>query len=165
METQQIEGYATLPPAFDPEFTKPHKPYYATHQMVFILARIKRRWKLPVAYYFTHQDSFSAASVVKELEIIVKKAKEVARVKIRGLANDQGPCNQGVWKELGIKLTRDASDPMNIKNYFNIASIILVRFVFTESDREPINELNDRLKVNFETKPKYQFFCTPPLYI
>ena len=42
---------------------------------------------------------------------------------------------------------------MNIKNYLNIAAIILVRFVFTESDREPINELNDRLKVNFETKP------------
>ena len=53
-----------------------------------MLARIKRRWKLPVAYYFNHNDSFSAESVQKELEIIVKKAKEVARVKIRGLAND-----------------------------------------------------------------------------
>ena len=42
---------------------------------------------------------------------------------------------------------------MNIKNCSKIATIILVRFVFTESDIEPINELNDRLKVNFETKP------------
>ena len=38
---------------------------------------------------------------------------------------------------------------------------MLVRFVFTESDREPINELNDRLKVNFETKP--QVLTQPPM--
>ena len=47
----------------------------------------------------------------------------------------------------------EKSTKMNIKNYSKIATIMLVRFVFTESDREPINELNDRLKVNFETKP------------
>ena len=47
----------------------------------------------------------------------------------------------------------EKSTKMNIKNYSKIATIILVRFVFTESDREPINELNDRLKVDFDTKP------------
>ena len=46
----------------------------------------------------------------------------------------------------------EKSTKMNIKNYSKIATIILVKFVFTDSDREPINELNDRLKVNFETK-------------
>ena len=53
----------------------------------------------------------------------------------------------------GPTFIREKSTKLNIKNYVKIATIILVRFVFTESDREPINELNDRLKVNFETKP------------
>ena len=47
----------------------------------------------------------------------------------------------------------EKSTKMSIKNYSKIATIILVRFVCTEPDREPINELIDRLKVNFETKP------------
>ena len=76
MDTQQIEGYATLPPTFDPEFNKQH---YATHPMVFMLARLKRRWKVPVAMFFTHKDSFTSTSVIKELETIVGKAKELGK--------------------------------------------------------------------------------------
>ena len=120
MQTQQIDGYATLPPTFDPDFLEQH---YATHQMVFILARIDRRWKVPVAMFFTHKDSFSAESVKKELETIIATAKEVASVKTRGFANDMGSCNQGVWKLLGIKLTRDPSNPMNIICYVLINGV------------------------------------------
>ena len=126
---QQIEGYATLPPTFDADFKKKH---VATHSMVFFLARIKRRWKIPVAYFYTHQDSFTPDSVIKEIESIVGKAKDEASCYTRGFSNDQGSCNQGVWRELGIKLARDPKNPLNIKNSFQMHGMKI--YVFADPE-------------------------------
>ena len=149
MQTQQIDGYATLPPTFDPNFTKQH---YASHQMVFILARIKRRWKVPVAMYFTHKDSFTAESVKKELETIVTKANVIASVNIRGFANDMGSCNQGLWRLLGINLVRDPSNPMNIKCYFEMNG----KRIYVFADREHVIK-NNRCALYNQWKNGFKF--------
>ena len=149
--TQKIDGYATLPPNFE---TKT-KPPIATHTMVFMLARIKIRWKLPVAFFYTHNASFQADELIKQLEKIICTAKDMAQCNIRGFANDQGSCNQGeyflklfeyclnsytyqlrnlffnilaVWKKLGIVLTRNVENPLKIENSFVLNDMVIYAF-------------------------------------
>ena len=45
-----------------------------------------------------------------------------------------GSCNQGVWKALGIKLTRDPSNIMKINHYFLMCGIRIYIF----ADREHV---------------------------
>ena len=57
--TQQIVGYANLPSNIASD-----EKQVATHDMVFILSGLTVRWKMPVAYYYTHKGSFAPSHSV-----------------------------------------------------------------------------------------------------
>ena len=121
---QQIVGYATLPSNIVSKsriigpLNRNESKQIATHAMVFMLSGITVRWKIPVAYYYTHKASFAPLPVIEEISKIVKTAFEVARCRTRGLANDAGSCNQKVWRHLGIELKREKDHPLKISNSF-----------------------------------------------
>ena len=82
-----------------------------------MLCGIESRWKIPVGYIYT-RGSFASQPMIEQLSSIIGSAKEIANVNTCGMANDQGSSNAAVWKDLGIDLSRNKENPLEIKNYF-----------------------------------------------
>ena len=77
--TQQIVGYATLPSNIVSKsriigpLNRNESKQIATHAMVFMLSGITVRWKIPVAYFYTHKASFAPLPVIEEISKIVNR--------------------------------------------------------------------------------------------
>lgn len=82
----------------------------ATKALVFMIGGIATRWKQVVSYYFTG-NSINPAEFKHLMLMIVDKAESIG-LKINSFTTDMGPCNQRLWRDLGVVLSKEKS-PIN----------------------------------------------------
>lgn len=82
----------------------------ATKALVFMLGGISSRWKQTVGYYFTG-NSINPEEFKHIMLMIIERAEAIG-LKVNSFTSDMGPCNQRLWRDLGVVLTKD-KDPVN----------------------------------------------------
>lgn len=97
--SQTISGMATIPPseARKPKKTSGEKDDYedvAVQTLVFMLAGLKTRFKMVVAYHHTTK-SYAAEPVKNLILDIIERAKSIG-LRVWSTGGDQGSCNRAV---------------------------------------------------------------------
>ena len=79
--------------------------------MVFLLAGVKERWKLPLGYDLT-ENSFNHAFMARRIKTIIRLCLKKG-IKIRSLVMDGGSQNRTLQRELGIKFSYSDGEQVN----------------------------------------------------
>lgn len=71
----------------------------ASHALVVMLGGIFKRWKIPVAFFYTPND-LRGAILKPIIERIIYKAESIGSL-VHTITSDMGPVNQSMWKAFG----------------------------------------------------------------
>lgn len=97
--TQSEIGSITVP-----LFKSTNEPN-ATKALVFMIGGISTRWKQTVAYFLTgnsiHPEAFKNISFE-----IIQKCESIG-LRVNSGTTDMGPCNQRLWRDLGVRASKN----------------------------------------------------------
>ncbi|XP_039311288.1 uncharacterized protein LOC120359059 [Solenopsis invicta] len=132
-----------------------------TSIVVFMLRGLNENWKQIVSWHLTSKSS-NDDIMTQLLFEIVEEAEKIG-YKVHGLVCDMGPKNQAIWRNLGIKVSRNNNTPFvmhpirpndnfyifpdiphllkNLRMALTNNSIITIALSIVESENLPCNEV------------------------
>lgn len=133
----------------------------STSIVVFMLRGLNENWKQIVSWHLTSKSS-NDDIMTQLLFEIVEEAEKIG-YKVHGLICDMGPKNQAIWRNLGIKVSRNNNTPFvmhpirsndnfyifpdiphllkNLRMALTNNSIITIALSIVESENLPCNEV------------------------